>query len=85
MCTFSSFLDVISSNFVQQLSLWHKNLAHPSDVVLEKLAKASFLGYVYSLFNKTMCIICPLAKSQKLPFIFKHIITSSPFDLFFLD
>lgn len=85
LCNVYAFLNVVPSNIVQQLFLWHKRLAHPFDIILEKLDRASLLGFVYNMYNKTMYIVCPLAKAHILPFVSTHVIAISLFDLLNFD
>lgn len=64
--------------------LWHHQLAHPS------LDKLSLLSEKLSLpkisFNKeTPCMVYPLAKQNRLPFLSHNNHTEKPFDLIHLD
>lgn len=64
--------------------LWHIRLGHPSLErlkLLTGLLPCSKSGTTVS----TPCLVCPLAKQKRLPFVSNNNMSSSPFDLIHID
>jgi len=72
--------NVFKSN--NKLDIWHCRMGHPSNRVLEKLAKK------YSdvhFDNMNVCTPCHLAKQLKLPFPLSKTFSKHVFDLVHMD
>lgn len=59
-------------------------LAHPSPDIVNKVSQfPNLVGCKYD--NNSICTICPITKSHRLPFQSKHAIYSHAFDLIYMD
>ena len=63
-------------------SLWHSRLGHPSDLKLQSLSNV--FPFLQNCCTK-QCTVYPLAKHNRLPFLFNNNMCDSPFDLVHMD
>lgn len=62
--------------------LWHNRLGHPSVKVLQHLFRNK---HIYGSNECNRCVVCPLAKQNRLPFHMSVSKTLSNFDLIHMD
>lgn len=75
-----------SSNNVFQVSseVWHQRLGHPSPSKLQTLSKLLAIPNGKTSLE-SICKVCPLAKQKGLSFSSFNNLSSSPFDLVYID
>ncbi|KAJ9554588.1 hypothetical protein OSB04_018633 [Centaurea solstitialis] len=64
---------------------WHRRLGHPSNEVLDILHSVLATSKHSLLNNNDPCMVCPLAKQKRLPFVSLNNMSKEMFDLIHCD
>ena len=80
----STHTNLFCGSLLDDGSLWHQRLGHPSAIVQHKLS--SFSSVINSLSSTDKhCTICSLVKQKSLAYISHNSLSLKPFDLVHMD
>ena len=66
-------------------SRWHSRLGHPSSAIVRQVLSRSQISFIPESNKDTVCDACQKGKSHQLPYPRSTSMSSSPFELVFLD